>query len=102
MSNLEYTPRRSLELAEKDPMWNWIATKVMGTYFVNVSQFKDRSRAPGVWSKIWQQIPMTGEAHAVRKEVERRAVLASNRSIPVSREGKGVSRKPLEKQTAGR
>jgi hypothetical protein len=102
MSNLEYTPRKNLELADKNPMWNWIAKKVMGTYYVNVSQYKDRSRAPGVWSKIWQQIPMTGEAHVVRKEVERRAVLPSNRSIPVSREGKGVSRKPSQKQTARR
>jgi hypothetical protein len=102
MSNLEYTPRRSLELAEKNPMLNWIAKKVMGTYFVNVSQFKDRSRAPGVWSKIWQQIPMTGEAHAARKEVERRAVLPSNRSIPASNERRGLSRSSAEKRTDSR
>ena len=102
MSNLEHTPRRSIELADKNPMYNWIAKKVMGTYFVNMSQFKDRSRAPGIWSKIWQQIPMIGEPHLVTKEVERRAVLASNRSAPTTGAGKGLSRRQLEKRTARR
>lgn len=102
LSNLEHIPQKNVGAEDTNPMWNWIAKKVMGTYFVNVSQFKDRSRAPGIWSKIWQQIPMAGEARAVKREVGRRAVLPSNRSVPASNERRALSRNSAEKQIDSR
>ena len=88
VSNLEYAPQKNLEAADKNPMGNWIAKRLMGTLFVSETQVKDRSRAPGMWKKIWEQIPMAGEA-PVKREVVKRPVLPSNRSVvrPIDTKG---------------
>jgi hypothetical protein len=95
VSNLEWAPQKSFEAADKNPMKNWIAKRLMGTYFVSETQFKDRSRAPGIWKKIWEQIPMAGEA-PVKREAVKKPVLPSNRSVLSPVDAKAVA----EKRTA--
>ena len=79
LSNLENFPRSNRMKADKNPVWNWLALTLMGRYFVSRAQLKDRSRAPGVWDKMWEQIPMTGQ-EPVRKEAAGKGpVVAANR-----------------------
>lgn len=33
----------------------------MGRYFVTRGMVRDRSRVPGVWDRMWEQIPVVGE-----------------------------------------
>ena len=51
-----------------------MARRVLGRFYVNRVQAKDRSAVPGVWDKMWEQIPMEG----TRKE--RRVVLEQRRA----------------------
>ena len=80
ISNLEHSPPKNRDLGAKNPMLNWLVKRSMATYFVNNNQPKDRSRAPGIWKKMWEQIPMAGDQVAIRRPLERRPVLPSNRS----------------------
>lgn len=102
LSNLESVPPRNAEAADKNPMMQWLAKKIMGTYFVNMSMMTDRSRAPGLWKEIWKQIPMSGDRSMVREAAEKKAVLASNRSAPMARMVKDTARNATEKNTAPR
>ena len=54
------------------------------------TQIKDRSRAPGVWDKMWEQIPMVGEQLIAKKTMERRPAVAANR--PQAAVSTGISR----------
>ena len=78
----------------------WLAKRTFGTYFVNMNMRTDRSRAPGVWKTIWEQIPLDGERSVVREGAEKRTVLASNRPVAVARQGRGPSRGILEQKAS--
>ena len=63
-------------------MSNWLARKIFGSFFVSRSQFKDRSRAPGAWNKVWEQIPTVDEVVKQREAMDlssRAPVVAANR-----------------------
>ena len=100
LANLEWAPQKNAEAADKNPMKNWIAKRLMGTYFVNERQSKDRSRAPGIWKKIWEQIPMAGEA-PVKREVVKKPVLPSNRSVVRRIDAKAAREKRISRAPNG-
>lgn len=92
LSNLENAPPSNMKKAEKNPMWNWLALTLMGRYFVSRNGVKDRSRAPGVWDKMWEQIPLRGQESVKREPVGKMPVAAANRTATSST--KGGTRKP--------
>lgn len=89
LANLEHVPHSNRELVKSNPMWNWIVGSVMGRYSVSAAQVKDRSRAPGVWERVWEQIPMAGE-YPVPRETMKRPVVAANRAASAIKTAKGT------------
>ena len=80
LTNLELKPPdHDKYLAQKKGSW-WarliegMARRVLGRFYVNRTQGKDRSAVPGVWDRMWEQIPMEGTG--TRKE---RAVMVEER-----------------------
>lgn len=78
ITNLEQQPAnyspRTAALAREHPKWYWLAQTWMGRMYVARDQMRDRSRAPGVWNGLWEQIPMLGEEHVDSKREEREIV----------------------------
>lgn len=60
LSNLEHTPYHAEEVHRKQPWVSWGARVLYGRYWVSRAQVKDRSRAPGAWDRMWEQIPIVG------------------------------------------
>lgn len=109
LSNLESVPKRNFEEAEKNSMGYWMATKiwiakkVMGTYCVNNNLSRDLSRVPGLWKKIWPQIPMSGARTAlIRESMEKAPVLASNRPVLSSQKPQVPSERVVERRSTTR
>ena len=94
IANLEHMRPavREEERQYKNRLWGWLAKRMMGTHFVSRTQLRDRSRAPGVLDRMWEQIPMEGEPEeAIAKRMrekrsagERRPVLMANRPARVA------------------
>ncbi|KAK4507667.1 hypothetical protein PRZ48_001402 [Zasmidium cellare] len=80
-SNLEYVPEHTGE-AEKyeGTWWHNMAMNFFGRFMVD-NVVRDRSSAPGVWIKMWKQIPELGsENDPVKKMNEgKKAVVMANR-----------------------
>ena len=85
LSNLEYVPYATQHLADEHKVWHSLTRNFMGRYFVSRSQITDRSRAPGAWNRMWEQIPMLGEAPVLRPRAERKPVVMANRPRATSR-----------------
>ena len=79
LANLEHVPLGTKEQAQKNPRWDWVAKSLMGRYFVDMTKDRDRSRAPGVWKRVWEQIPMSGEEPIKAKDMDRKPAVAANR-----------------------
>ena len=114
VSNLEYYPiDNRISEAKQPSRWEWPIRVVLGRYFINREQAKDRSLVPGVWDKIWAQIPVAGEENAVEpvkepsKEAEkvvkpvkpeRKAVVMSNRPAPSPSVAKSIPQRPQRRK----
>ena len=64
ITNLEQLPlygQKAAEDAKRHPALGWVARSWMGRYYVSTDQVRDKSRAPGVWNTMWQQIPVVGQ-----------------------------------------
>lgn len=67
LSNLEWIP---LDIQDHPYIGTWshsLLRRFRGVYYVLRDQKKDRSAAPGVWDKMWEQIPTT-EKHTQRTD----------------------------------
>lgn len=63
LTNMEQQPinEEMAIRAKQYPFRHWLVMSFMGRFWVARDQMKDRSRVPGVWNTIWEQIPMVGE-----------------------------------------
>lgn len=68
LANLEHIPLAQRRAHEESGWKGWLARVFLGRYWVSRQQVKDRSRAPGVWNTMWEQIPVEG-SEGVRREV---------------------------------
>lgn len=61
IANLEHFPDHARAMEEHQGKW-WfgMAQRYFGRYYVARDQVKDRSAAPGVFDKLWKQIPEKG------------------------------------------
>lgn len=72
LTNLEHKPpEHDKYVADNKGSWSarvkeGVARRVYGSFYVNRAQAKDKSAVPGVWDKMWNQIPMQGEREAKR------------------------------------
>jgi hypothetical protein len=82
LTNLEHIPVATMEAHKKAPIYSWVVRMLMGRYWVSRQQVKDRSRVPGVWDRMWEQIPMVGE-EAPKRRAERVAYTIANRGLAV-------------------
>lgn len=76
LSNLEHIPYHSEEAHRKQPVVSWAARVLYGRYWVSRSYIKDRSRAPGAWDRMWEQIPLVGKE---RKTMNSRSTATNSR-----------------------
>lgn len=99
-ANLEINPPgevKARQRAEGDRLWYaWMVKRMYGRLYVNRSQVKDKSAAPGIWDTMWEQIPMVGDASpkrvpqpaipvvANRKEVTAHRFVAQAKTAPAS------------------
>ncbi len=82
LTNLEHQPlwdEKTTAQAKQYLRYDWLARTWMGRYAVRTRQLRDRSRVSGVWEKMWEQIPMAGEASAESKAPDRPRALSSAR-----------------------
>lgn len=81
LSNLEYVPQHTGEAAKYEGTW-WhnVIKNFLGRFMVD-NVVLDRSSAPGVWPKIWKQIPELGSQNDPEKKMgeERRPLVMANR-----------------------
>jgi hypothetical protein len=71
LANLENLPLSQRRMHRESYAWlGWGVRVFMGRYWVSRAQLKDRSRAPGAWDAMWEQIPVEGEEgnDGVKKE----------------------------------
>ena len=88
LANLEHVPIWNQEKARESPGWNIVVKSFMGRYFVNQSQVMDRSRAPGVWDRMWKQIPLDGETPVREIKTDRKPAGMANRPIATPPRGR--------------
>lgn len=83
LPNLEHVPpEHEKYVADNQRSWRarfleGISRRVYGRFYVNTSQKTDKSAVPGVWDKMWNQIPMEGKR---LERVERQKILEQKRS----------------------
>lgn len=93
-SNLEQIPEAMEDGKELKDIWRWLARRWMGLFWISTNQSKNRSSAPGVWEKIWAQIPDTNEKRPVTfKRRSRGPVTMANRPAPETRQGQIIPTK---------
>ncbi|KAK5123422.1 hypothetical protein LTR85_002854 [Meristemomyces frigidus] len=82
LSNLENTATNEMQ-AEVLKKYGWLGRaihKYPNRYWVNVTDTKkDRSHVPGVWERMWKQIPMAGDEVVIAAKGERKPVGLQNR-----------------------
>lgn len=61
-----------------------VMRRLYARYWVDRAQITDKSQAPGVWDRIWEQLPMKGEERASRAAVKEPVIMA-NRRQPMGR-----------------
>lgn len=84
LSNLENVAMEKKEHLDNHGWRGRLVSRYFNRYWVNVvTTAKDRSRVPGVWEKMWAQIPYVGEDVAVVGKGERRPVSMQNRAVGV-------------------
>ncbi|KAH9843251.1 hypothetical protein Tdes44962_MAKER07572 [Teratosphaeria destructans] len=96
LSNLEHIPERNRESMDKHFLYGWWVRRFAGRYWVNMNfSSKDRCEVPGVWEKMWRQIPWAGEKGvAVDEAVVRQREEANRARMP----GPRVPPPPLTRQ----
>ncbi|KAK4635149.1 hypothetical protein CLAFUW4_00413 [Fulvia fulva] len=57
LSNLENTPVTTQGNEREGTFFAQLIRRLLGRYYVQRDQKKDRSSAPGLWEKMWEQIP---------------------------------------------
>ncbi|EME49612.1 hypothetical protein DOTSEDRAFT_68411 [Dothistroma septosporum NZE10] len=67
LSNLQHTPLVNKASPYEATLWHSFVRRLLGRYYVQRDQSKDRSSAPGVWEKMWEQIPEDNALHAGRQ-----------------------------------
>lgn len=78
LSNLEHKPvDHHKYLADnkgslRARLFEWMTRRVLGRYYVDRVQTKDKSGVPGVWDKMWEQIPMKGQREQRMAETEQK------------------------------
>jgi len=82
LANLEHIPPawKRIRDSEKETLQSWLARVFMGRYWASRQQVMDRSRAPGVWDRMWEQIPLVGEEGKTGKGDEKVGYAISNRT----------------------
>ena len=65
LPNLEHRPYTQKVQAE-EVRGGKIVRSIFGRYWVDMAQQKDGSQVPGVWKKMWEQIPIADTAEAVK------------------------------------
>lgn len=79
LSNLEYVPEHTGEAkGHEDTWWHNMVKNFLGRFLVD-NTVKDRSAAPGVWGKMWVQIPELGSSPVLRISKERKPAIMANR-----------------------
>lgn len=80
LTNLEHIPpEHEMYVAENQRSWRarlleGMARRIYGRFYVNIGQKTNKSAVPGVWDKMWKQIPMEGQ------KVERQKMLEHKRA----------------------
>lgn len=81
LSNLEYVPEHQGEAERLEGTWGHNVVKnFLGRFLVD-NLVQDRSAAPGLWPKMWKQIPELGSHNDPAKKIsqERRPLAMANR-----------------------
>lgn len=81
LSNLEYVTENAPDAERyKDTWWHNVVKNFLGRFLVD-NLVQDRSAAPGLWLKIWKQIPELGSHIDPAKKIsqERRPLMMANR-----------------------
>ncbi|KAF2770047.1 hypothetical protein EJ03DRAFT_350854 [Teratosphaeria nubilosa] len=96
LSNVEHIPERTRESMDKHFLYGWLVRRFVGRYWVNMkSSARNRCEVPGVWERMWGQIPWAGERGvAVDEAVESRREEARRERVP----GPRVPPPPLGRQ----
>ncbi|KAK5172077.1 uncharacterized protein LTR77_003714 [Saxophila tyrrhenica] len=80
LTNLEHIPSGA-RIDHQNAGWTgWLVRAVMGRYWVSRAQVKDRSRAPGVWDRMWEDIPLAGGKVDEIRRAQKAAYAISNRT----------------------
>ena len=71
LSNLEHVPLGTRKAHDNAGWLGWLVRSFMGRYWVSRSALRDRSRVPGVWDIIWEQIPLVGQEAKIKRPAMR-------------------------------
>lgn len=103
-ANLEHVPLGHEKAQNAGKIFGGrLVMRMYGRYWVNMT-VKNRSQAPGVWEKMWDQITIKGQEHLKVAPKKRLPSVMANRSIPLSPSvggGKKVAPPPPGKPKGG-
>lgn len=88
LSNLERVLPGSAEMGERHRFWKWLDRAIHSRYLVSRTQLKDRSKVPGVWDAMWEQIAKPGDKIALMDKVvqrEKEGIVAREPAITANR-----------------
>lgn len=96
-ANLEHVPLGHEKKQKASQfMGRYLATRMYERYYVNMT-VKNRSRAPGVWEKMWEQITIKGREPVKVPPKERLPPAMANRAVPSGGAGRKLPPPPPAK-----
>lgn len=97
--NLEHVPLGHEQKAREagSILGGRLAIRMYGRYWVDMTS-SNKSQAPGVWEKMWDQIPIKGHEPVKVPLAEKAPVVMANRSPPIAAEPR---RPPPAKKAKG-
>lgn len=84
-ANLEHVPLGREKQVAQAPTYlgGRLALRMYGKYWVNMTA-RNKSFAPGVWEKMWEQIPIKGQEPVKAASTAAKPVVMANRPAPVT------------------
>lgn len=84
LANLERVSYHGEPWRAEDVTGGRLVRRLYARYYIDRAQITDKSQAPGLWDRIWEQIPVKGEQPAARMVMKEPVVMA-NRRQPLGR-----------------